>query len=320
MILKYNPLVTIVIPVYKGDNFVAQAIESSLAQTYNNIEIIVVNDGSPDDGKTKRAVEPYLHKVKYLEKENGGVSSALNLAFREMKGEWLSWLSHDDLYYPHKIEKQIIKLNSINKTDFCKTIIFSDFDFIDEFGNQIKIPTKNQIIEGMTNEELILSNIKRNSLGGCTFLIPKSAYNDIGGFDEKIRGISDFDYWYRLLFAGYEFYYINEVLVSNRMHRNQVTYKQSENNIKEIQEFHKMVVENLKKSKWASSVNFIKLGYYMDRKGIKNTPTLSYKYAKELDNSPILCLKIFFIRIFSKLYNVAKSIAKMIYIRVVINK
>ena len=103
----YNPLVTIVIPVYNGANYLNESISSALEQTYKNIEIIVVNDGSTDDGETEKIALSYGDKIKYLSKPNGGVSSALNLCIENMKGEWLSWLSHDDLYYPTKVEEEV---------------------------------------------------------------------------------------------------------------------------------------------------------------------------------------------------------------------
>ena len=103
--VENNPLVSIIIPVYNGENFVIEAIESALNQTYENIEVIVVNDGSVD--RTEELITPYLRRLKYIKKENGGVSSALNLGIKESQGEYVSWLSHDDIYYPEKIKKQI---------------------------------------------------------------------------------------------------------------------------------------------------------------------------------------------------------------------
>ncbi|MDD4547058.1 MAG: glycosyltransferase family A protein, partial [Oscillospiraceae bacterium] len=95
-----NPLVSIVIPVYNGSNYLAEAVDSALAQTYKNIEIVVVNDGSNDEGATEKVAKSYGDKIRYFSKENGGVSSALNLGIENMKGDYFSWLSHDDLYKP----------------------------------------------------------------------------------------------------------------------------------------------------------------------------------------------------------------------------
>ena len=80
---------------------------SALSQTYKNIEVIVVNDGSNDDGKTEEIALSYGNKIRYFYKENGGVSSALNCGIRAMHGEFFSWLSHDDVYFETKVEKQI---------------------------------------------------------------------------------------------------------------------------------------------------------------------------------------------------------------------
>ena len=75
---NYSPLVSIVIPVYKGATYMRIAIDSALAQTYLNTEVIVVNDGSPDDGETEKIALSYGDKIRYFTKPNGGCASALN--------------------------------------------------------------------------------------------------------------------------------------------------------------------------------------------------------------------------------------------------
>ena len=110
-----NPLVSIIIPVYNGSKYMRQAIDSALRQSYKNIEIIVVNDGSDDNGETDKTALSYGDKIRYFKKENGGVSSALNLGIREMKGDYFSWLSHDDFYLENKIESEIEALKKIDE-------------------------------------------------------------------------------------------------------------------------------------------------------------------------------------------------------------
>ena len=94
------PLVSIVIPVYNGASYLREAIDSALAQTYSDVEVIVVNDGSTDGGKTRDIASSFGDRIRYIEKVNGGVATALNLGIREMCGKFFSWLSHDDVYLP----------------------------------------------------------------------------------------------------------------------------------------------------------------------------------------------------------------------------
>jgi glycosyltransferase involved in cell wall biosynthesis len=125
MISLFNPKVSIVIPVYNnGSNYLREAIDSALFQTYKNIEVIVVNGGSTDGGKTDRICKSYGNKIRYYVKENGGIATALNMGIEKMKGEYFSWLSHDDVYYPEKVQKQIEVLSGFEDKE---TVIYSDF-------------------------------------------------------------------------------------------------------------------------------------------------------------------------------------------------
>ncbi|QQS18926.1 glycosyltransferase family 2 protein [Candidatus Saccharibacteria bacterium] len=101
-----TPKVSIVIPVYNGSNYLREAIDSALAQTYKNVETIVVNDGSTDGGATEKIAKSYGSKIRYYNKENGGVASTLNFGTQKMTGEYFSWLSHDDLYEKERLKSK----------------------------------------------------------------------------------------------------------------------------------------------------------------------------------------------------------------------
>ena len=225
--MQYQPKVSIIIPVYNGSNFLAEAIDAALAQTYPNCEILVINDGSTDDGASERIARSYGERIQYYLKENGGVSSALNFAFERMTGEWFSWLSHDDLYYPQKIERQIAFINQLltedPTLDITRITVRSATESIDRDGKVIKTPSYKNVPRHEKPIDTILKNIPNYRLSGCSFLLPTACVSDIGGFNERIRTVSDVEYWYRLLFAGYEFYCLsNEILVKNRSHGRQV--------------------------------------------------------------------------------------------------
>ena len=93
-----SPVVSIVIPVYNGSNYLREAVDSALQQTYGRTEVIVVDDGSDDGGRTDAIIRSYGDRVRRFRKPNGGVSTALNHGLREMTGEWFAWLSHDDRF------------------------------------------------------------------------------------------------------------------------------------------------------------------------------------------------------------------------------
>jgi len=135
-----NPKISIVIPAYNAANYLSEAIDSALAQTYPNVEIIVVNDGSRDDGETEKIALSYGDQIRYFHKENGGSSSALNVGIANMTGEWFSWLSHDDLYTPEKLEKQVAYMNSldIDEAELSKHVFFSASELIDANGKVIR--------------------------------------------------------------------------------------------------------------------------------------------------------------------------------------
>ena len=101
------PLVSIVIPVYNGALYIRDAIESALGQTYKNIEIIVVDDGSTDN--LEETLAPYVKqkKVRYFHRENKGLSAARNTGIKESRGEYVALLDADDIFLPQKIGTQI---------------------------------------------------------------------------------------------------------------------------------------------------------------------------------------------------------------------
>jgi hypothetical protein len=122
-----KPLVSIVIPLYNGSNFLSEAINCALNQTYSNIEIIVINDGSKDEGAGRDVALSFGDKIRYFEQENGGVSAALNNGISKMKGEYFSWLSHDDLYTNDHIEKQVSMLRSDTDVVISNSLLYYQF-------------------------------------------------------------------------------------------------------------------------------------------------------------------------------------------------
>ena len=231
--MRYKPLVSIVIPVYNGSNYMKEAIDSALSQTYENIEIVVVNDGSKDEGKSDAIARSYGDKIRYFPKANGGSSSALNKGIAEMNGEWFSWLSHDDLYYPQKVEKQVeylnILLESEEEADLYKNVIFTACDYINAEGRVIKKSKADKEAELSSyiasikgNEYLICEPTKYNFYG-CGCLVNKRVFAEIGGFDENLRLINDLDMWTRVYMGNYKLHYMSQALTIGRIHAGQIS-------------------------------------------------------------------------------------------------
>jgi glycosyltransferase involved in cell wall biosynthesis len=204
------PLVSIIIPVYNGVNYLRETIESALAQTYSNIEIIVINDGSRDE--TESIALSYGDKIKYFKKENGGVASALNLGISKMRGEFFSWLSHDDLYKPDKIELQIREARKYSQ----KTMIWCNFYIIDE--NAIVIDSFKLYDENKKSDAFIILS---TYIHGCSLLVPASVFEEIGLFNEKLMTVQDNEMWIRVLKGGYKFVHMQEKLIYLRRHTEQ---------------------------------------------------------------------------------------------------
>lgn len=205
----YYPLVSIIIPVFNGANYVREAIASALAQTYRNIEVIVVNDGSDDNFATKSVCLSFGDSIKYIEKENGGVSSALNCGIEAMHGEYFSWLSHDDVYFPEKIERQVGVLRKLKKQD---VIIFTNYIYIDSDSKVLKKTAVNEAGNGNSIYSIVMGN-----LNGCSLLIPAKCFKKVGLFDEELRTIQDYALFAKLA-ENYNFVHISDFLVKSRIH------------------------------------------------------------------------------------------------------
>lgn len=219
--VAFAPLVSIVIPVYNGGNFMREAIDSALAQTYENIEVIVVNDGSCDNGETDRIARSYGDRIRYFLKENGGVSTALNIGIQNMRGEYFSWLSHDDAYHPGKIQQQIAELSALeDKT----TVIKCGTEYMDASS---AIISKRKRTADQPKPMRCDQALQRLFLGGgyngCALLIHKSVFDQCGLFDERLRFNQDGFMWSKMFLKGYSLYSSPYIGVKSRIHSGQLT-------------------------------------------------------------------------------------------------
>lgn len=243
----FNPKVSIIIPVYNWSNYLSEAIESALAQTYDNIEIIVINDGSTDNSSTEKIALSFGDKINYIYKENWWVATALNLWIEKATWEYISWLSHDDLYHPNKIKEAVLLLNKLD----WKNIIFNNYELIDKDKKTINI------LKSPTKKEDIFFKLISNkfALNWCTLLIPKKAFLEVWYFDKNLKTTQDYNMWIRMIKWWYSFVNLPIVLTKYRIHENQDSIKKKELFYKEIKDAQNYVLNNfsleeLKNNSW----------------------------------------------------------------------
>lgn len=226
--MKNEAKVSIIIPVYNGSNYLSEAIDSALAQDYGNIEVIVVNDGSNDGGKTADIARRYGERIRYLEKPNGGVASALNLGIREMTGEYFSWLSHDDLYLPKKISRQ---MKLLKKCGNPRQIVAGGYYIINEKYQPLAVMDFYSLYP-KKKLETPLFPVFHCAVNGCTMLIHKSHFERVGLFDEKLLTTQDYDLWFRML-RGQKLLYTRGIDVISRAFEGQTSQRLREDHEKE---------------------------------------------------------------------------------------
>ena len=213
---KSDKKISVVIPVYNWEKYIEKAIQSVVSQTLPPYEIIVVNDGSTDDSGVIIAELAKKYPIKFFTKENGGQSSARNYGVSVAKGDLIAFLDQDDIWYPNHL-KELLKPfteNSYPEIGWA----YSTVDEIGENGELYRLDCLS----------LTYSPHPKKSLTQCLaadmFVIPsatvvsKKAFNDVGGFDERLSGYEDDDLFVRIFSKGYGNVFINKSLAQWRIH------------------------------------------------------------------------------------------------------
>jgi glycosyltransferase involved in cell wall biosynthesis len=210
-------LVSVVIPAYNAAAFLSETLDSVLAQTYTNLEIIVVDDGSTD--ATPQLLEKYSDRIRVLRQVNAGQAAARNHGAREARGELLAFLDCDDLWDPDKIARQAALLSRFPSA----LAVYCDHRTIDAQGQ----PMASSAALGYPRPS---GNILRALLLGPCIVTPglvllrHQAFDEAGGFDESplMRGHEDYALWLRLAALG-SAVYSPDTLVSYRRHNQQAS-------------------------------------------------------------------------------------------------
>jgi glycosyltransferase involved in cell wall biosynthesis len=214
-----NPLVSVIIPCLNRETLVGEAIESAVNQTYQNLEIIVVNDGSTDG--TENVVLSYTKKttkVRYFKHEvNKGIPAARNNGIQNSLGEYVAFLDSDDTWLPKKIEMQLAIFSQHSEKELG--VVWSDAYYTDKLGNTttsgVKVPDD---LASLSAQELLRKLFLGNFVLAGTSMIRRSCFDKLGLLDERIKGGGDdYDLWIRLA-PHYKFVYLPNPLAVVQLH------------------------------------------------------------------------------------------------------
>lgn len=197
--------ISIVIPAYNAEKFIGDAVDSALAQTYRNREVIVIDDGS-DDG-TLEILRQYRERIRVITQENQGTANACNAGVAAATGEWIAFLDADDQWLPRKLETQL---------RFCSNFKISHTDSIC-FGEGLQREVLRSDFEMMRSGPVLEHLLIGNFITKSTVLVSRDVYRSFGGFSERYDAVEDWPLWLQIC-AKHNLGYVAEALTRYRVH------------------------------------------------------------------------------------------------------
>jgi glycosyltransferase involved in cell wall biosynthesis len=215
-----NDKVSVIIPVYNSERFLVQSIESVLNQTYRNIEVIAVNDGSTDN--SLNILKQYEDKITILSQENKGLAGAMNAGIKKMKGKWMKCFSGDDILYPDAVETLVSTAGKLPDN----TIVYSNWDVIDEKGEKLRSFLESNYND-LENFDFNTRLLDGQQININTCLIPASLFEK-GCLMENLDDPVAIDYEFFIkagILFGTRFHLVPIPLVGYRVHGEQLSHK-----------------------------------------------------------------------------------------------
>lgn len=211
-----RPLVSVIIPSYNQAEFLPETLDSIIAQTYDNWETIVVNDGSTDNTEEVMAAYAAIDgRIRVFSKPNGGISSALNEGIRQARGDFFCWLSSDDLFYPQKLASQVRTFESLGPE---YAMVYGSIDILND---KTKCIENQAFFKPLTPGAEFPEGFMFDFIDGCSIMIRMTAMREIDGFNPYYRHSQDFELWVRLASRGYRFHLLDEKVTIRRVHEAQ---------------------------------------------------------------------------------------------------
>ncbi len=272
--MKNNPLVSVIIPMYNSQEWISGLLQSILNQSYEDIEIILINDGSTDNSielVSEIATNSGKKMIRIISQENSGVSVARNEGVRNSTGELIAFVDSDDIWLEHKVEDQVRVMVSQNlSASACSYAIFKDSNL-----EVLDVVHPNWSTRGVRNWLLFRSY---GGLLSSTLMLRKEAFFETGPFRDDLSLSADIEFAWRLV-SMHPVKLIREPLVAYRLRQNQM-HKRSDLLISESKRMISAV--NLFRSKKYSSIflanlNFRLFLYSLQNRELHNSLPFLYK-------------------------------------------
>ncbi|MFW6164044.1 MAG: glycosyltransferase family 2 protein [Planctomycetota bacterium] len=210
------PTVSVVIPAFNAERFLGQTLDSVLAQTYGDFEVVVVDDGSTDG--TKAMVRRRGEPVRLVEQANAGPSAARNRGVREARGELVAFVDADDLWLPEKLALQVPLFDPEGRVG----LVYCHCDRMDAEGRVLPTPHP-----ARPQGDVFLDFLVRNHCPTSGAVVRREVFLELGGFPEDMVWAEDWHLWLRIA-RGYEFAAVEAVLVRHRVHASALTVRLDE--------------------------------------------------------------------------------------------
>jgi glycosyltransferase involved in cell wall biosynthesis len=216
---------SIIMPVYNGRKYFRDALQSAIAASGNNDEIIVVEDGSSDGGVAEIINKFSDQRIRYISQENLGVASALNTGLRAARNQYFVWLSHDDLFLHNRlnIDRPLREL-------FPNIVTYSSFY---RYYEETRSLVQNKHAKNANSKYFASKLLSQSFVNGCTVTAPISLLFECGLFDERLLHTQDYDMWFKINDKT-NFVYVPTASVVSRQHVDQTSVKLSINAKREI--------------------------------------------------------------------------------------
>lgn len=205
-----SPLVSVIIPAYRAAESIAATLDSVLAQTFQDYEVIVVNDGSPDSSDLERALGPYRERITYLRQENQGPGGARNTGIRMARGRYVALLDSDDVWDPEHVAAQLAVLEADPTID----MVYADARIIGDVPEAGRTVMESCPSSGAVTFERLVT--RQCTVHICVSVCRRETLLRAGLFDPAFRGTEDIDMWMRIARQGGRIAYQRRVLGSYR--------------------------------------------------------------------------------------------------------